>query len=70
MQNRSTPRGTQWDRAFMKAQLQTHEYLRDLTEGFVNNSANVRVEKERHGRHIAMASLAAIKEHVVHCKHI
>ncbi len=67
---RNTPRGAEFDRAFITGQLHAHQYLRDLGDSFVKNSAGATSAKERHGRHIAMATLPAIREHLVHCRHI
>lgn len=63
-------RGPAFDRAYMTAQRDNHEFLRDLAEGYLRNSAGATSLPERHGRHLATLALATFKEHVVHTKTI
>jgi predicted outer membrane protein len=62
--------GMAFDRAYIAAQLANHEFLRDLAETYLNNSAGHTSVAEIHGRHLATLSLATFKEHVVHTKNI
>jgi putative membrane protein len=55
--------GAAFDRAFMTAQVDTHEQLRSLVGGFVANSQGA-TSAEMHTRHVATVALATIKEHV------
>lgn len=55
--------GAEFDIAYIQAQLENHEYLRDLAEGFLANSSNDDVA-EMHGRHLATLSHAVFVEHV------
>ncbi len=65
---KSTPKGAEFDKAYMTAQLANHEFLRDLANSYLANSKNHTSMAEMHGRHLAMLTLATFKEHVVHCK--
>lgn len=57
--------GAEFDMAYIQAQLENHEYLRDLAEGFLaNSSASNKDMAEMHGRHLATLSHAVFKEHV------
>ncbi|SEP81880.1 putative membrane protein [Devosia sp. YR412] len=57
--------GADFDIAYIQAQLENHEYLRDLAEGFLaNSSADNTDMAEMHGRHLATLSHAVFKEHV------
>ena len=62
--------GAAFDKAYIMAQLANHEFLRDLSETYLNNSAGHTSMAEMHGRHLATLTLATFKEHVVHCKKI
>lgn len=63
-------RGSAFDTAYITAQRDNHEYLRDLAEGYLRNSAGATSMPEMHGRHLATLALATFKEHVVHTKTI
>ena len=60
----STRRGPEFDRIYIQAQLENHEYLRDLAMGYLRNSRDATDPAEKHGRHLATLSLAVFKEHV------
>lgn len=66
----NTPPGEAFDKAYIKAQLANHEYLRDLANTYLANSAGHKSMAEKHGRHLATLALGTFKEHVVHCKNI
>lgn len=59
-----TAKGADFDRAYIMAQLQNHEYLRDLAQAYLQNSQGATAPAEMHGRHLATLSLAVFKEHV------
>lgn len=65
---KATPKGPEFDKVFMTAQLANHEFLRDLAEVYLKNSAGHTSMAEMHGRHLATLALSTFKEHVVHCK--
>ncbi|RYX86233.1 DUF4142 domain-containing protein [bacterium] len=67
---KSTPKGAAFDKAYITAQLANHEFLRDLAEIYLKNSAGHTSMAEMHGRHLAILTLGAFKEHVVHTKNI
>lgn len=67
---KETPKGEAFDKAYIKAQLANHQYLRDLANSYLANSAGRKNMAEMHGRHLATLTLGAFKEHVVHCKKI
>lgn len=60
--------GAAFDKEYMTAQLANHEFLRDLAESYLTNSAGAKSMPEMHGRHLATLSLSTFKEHVVHAK--
>lgn len=62
--------GADFDKAYTKAQLANHEFLRDLATTYLKNSAGHTNMAEMHGRNLATLTLGAFKEHVVHCKDI
>ena len=65
---KSTPKGAEFDKVYMPAQLANHEFLRDLANSYLANSKRHTSMAEMHGRHLAMLTLGTFKEHVVHCK--
>lgn len=69
-QIQDTPKGEAFDKAYMKAQLANHEYLRDLADTYLDNSTGQKSMAEKYGRHLATLTLGLFKEHVVHCKKI
>ena len=62
--------GAAFDKAYIAAELGAHEFLRDLSETYLTNSAEHGGMAEMHGRHVSMLALATFKEHIVHCKNI
>jgi putative membrane protein len=57
--------GAAFDKAYITAQLQTHQLLQTLTQGYLASPAPAKTNMmEMHGRHIATLALATIKEHV------
>ena len=62
--------GSDFDKTYMMAQLENHEYLRDLAVSYLSNSEAATSMPEMHGRHLATLALATFKEHVVISKDI
>lgn len=62
--------GAAFDKAYIAAELGAHEFLRDLSETYLKNSARHAEMAEMHGRHLSTLALATFKEHIVHCKNI
>ncbi len=57
--------GAAFDKAYITAQLQTHQLLQTLTQGYLSSTPPAKTNTmEMHGRHIATLALATIKEHV------
>lgn len=67
---RGTAKGLAFDRAYITFQLENHEYLRDLTDAYLANSAGVTDAAEKQGRHLGALMLGVFKEHVAICKRI
>ena len=67
---KTTGKGEAFDRAYIAFQLDNHEFLRDLADGYLHNSAGASDPAEKQGRHLAMVMLAVFKEHVAICKRI
>ena len=67
---KSTGKGESFDRAYIAFQLDNHEFLRDLADAYLHNSAGASDPMEKQGRHLAMLMLAVFKEHVAICKRI
>ncbi len=63
-------KGVAFDRAYIAFQLANHEFLRDLADGYLHNSAGSSDPMEKQGRHLASLMLAVFKEHVAICKRI
>ena len=63
-------KGATFDRAYIAFQLDNHEMLRDLADGYLTNSAGATDPAEKQGRHLAALMLAVFKEHVAICKRI
>ena len=66
----ATGKGEGFDRAYIAFQLENHEFLRDLADGYLHNSSGASDPMEKQGRHLAMLMLAVFKEHVAICKRI
>ena len=63
--------GPAFDKAYITAQVQTHEQLRGIVEGYLRNPAPAKTNMmEMHGRHIASLALPTIKEHIAISKRI
>ncbi|WP_129715877.1 DUF4142 domain-containing protein [Pedobacter sp. SYP-B3415] len=55
--------GKAFDLRFLSAQAETHAALEDLTAAFLRSPGD-----DKHTKHVAMAALPAIREHLDHCK--
>ena len=62
---KNTPSGNEFDKIYIKAQLENHEFLRDLAQNYLNKSKDKTTVAESQGRHLATLALATFKEHVV-----
>lgn len=62
--------GMDFDRNYIQAQLENHEYLRDMAQSYLDNSKGQTSMPEMHGRNLATLALGTFKEHVVICKDI
>ena len=62
--------GAAFDRAYIAFQLENHEYLRDLADAYLANSAGASDAAEKQGRHLGALMLGVFKEHVAICKRI
>jgi predicted outer membrane protein len=68
---KAAPKGAAFDRAYIAAQLENHEHLRDWAEAYLSNSAPPKSDMaEGQGRHLATLALATFKEHVAITKRI
>ena len=67
---KSTAKGAAFDHAYIAFQLENHEFLRDVADGYLANSAGATDPAERHGRHLAALMLGVFKEHTAICKRI
>lgn len=57
--------GAAFDRAYITAQVENHEFLRDLATAYLQNFAESSGDMaEKHGRHLATLALATFTEHV------
>lgn len=61
--------GMNFDKAYISAQLENHEFLRDLAQNYVSKGKQPGAA-ENQGRHLATLSLAVFKEHVAITKRI
>lgn len=59
-----TTTGAAFDKAYIQAQLENHEFLRDLAQNYLKNSMGKTSPAESQTRHLATLALAAFKEHV------
>ncbi len=63
--------GDEFDKAYIKAQLENHEELYELADNYLNNSdPETNEPAEQQGRNLATLSRATFKEHVLICKRI
>ncbi|WP_375461980.1 hypothetical protein [uncultured Enterovirga sp.] len=67
---KGTAKGAAFDRAYIAFQLENHEYLRDLADAYLANSAGATDPAEKQGRHLGALMLGVFKEHVAICKRI
>lgn len=67
---KATAKGAAFDRAYIAFQLENHEFLRDLADGYLANSAGATDPAEKQGRHLASLMLAVFKEHTAICTRI
>ena len=67
---KTTAKGEAFDRAYIAFQLDNHEFLRDLADAYLHNSAGATDPAEKQGRQLASLMLAVFKEHVAICKRI
>lgn len=56
--------GADFDKAYIQAQKENHEFLRDLAQDYLNKGKGKPGPAENQGRHLATLSLAVFKEHV------
>lgn len=66
---KNTPAGPEFDKAYISAQLENHEFLRDLAASYIGKG-KLPGAAENQGRHLATLSLAVFKEHVAITKRI
>lgn len=59
-----TTTGAAFDKAYIQAQLENHEFLRDLAQNYLKNSMGKTSPAESQTRHLATLALAVFKEHV------
>ena len=62
--------GPEFDKAYITAQLENHEFLRDHTEAFLKDGARKGDAASQHAKHLAELALATFKEHVAICTRI
>ena len=60
----AVPQGPGFDQAYTTAMIENHRTLLAFTESYLQASSASTDMAERHGRHLAMLSLATIKEHL------
>lgn len=56
--------GSDFDKAYIQAQIENHEFLRDLAINYLKSAAGKTDPAESQGRHLATLALATFKEHV------
>lgn len=61
--------GSDFDKAYIKAQIESHQILHDHTAGYLKNATGGD-PAEKHGRHLATLALTTIREHMAICQHI
>ncbi|MCB8878423.1 DUF305 domain-containing protein [Acidisoma silvae] len=62
--------GKDFDRTYIQAQLENHEFLRDHTKNYLKLSSSATSMPELSGRNLATLALATFTEHVQICKDI
>lgn len=64
-------KGAEFDKAYITAQLENHEHLRDWAQAYLSTSSPSKTDMaEGQGRHLATLALATFKEHVAITKRI
>lgn len=66
----SAAKGANFDKAFIKAQLENHEFLRDHAMAYLKNASADTTDAGKQGQHLATLALATFKEHVAICQRI
>ena len=66
---KNTPAGVEFDKIYIAAQQENHEFLRDLAASYISQG-KLPGAAENQGRHLATLSLAVFKEHVAITKRI
>lgn len=61
---KTAAKGMAFDKAYIQAQLENHEFLRDLAQNYLKNASGKTGAAESQGRHLATLALATFKEHV------
>ena len=61
---KNTPSGNEFDKIYIKAQLENHKFLRDLAQNYLKKSKDKTTAPESQGKHLATLALATFKEHV------
>lgn len=56
--------GSDFDKTYIQAQLENHEFLRDLAENYLKKAAGKTSPAESQTKHLATLALATFKEHV------
>lgn len=68
---KAAPNGAAFDQAYIMAQHENHEFLRDIATAYLKNSAAGTIDMaEKQGQHLATLALATFKEHVAITKRI
>ena len=68
---KAAPNGAAFDQAYIMAQHENHEFLRDIATAYLKNSPAGTAEiAEKQGQHLATLALATFKEHVAITKRI
>ncbi|MDB5270978.1 MAG: hypothetical protein JWP58_4018 [Hymenobacter sp.] len=67
---RTMPAGPAFDKFFMQAEYDNHEFLRDLTDNYLRAPLSKPSPAETETHHIATVALANFKEHVAMTKRI
>lgn len=66
---KTAPAGSAFDKAYIAAQLENHEFLRDLAQNYLSKG-KIAGAAESQTRHLATLALAVFKEHVAITKRI
>ena len=66
----SAAKGADFDKAYIKAQLENHEFLRDHAMAYLKNASADTSDAGKQGQHLATLALATFKEHVAICQRI